>query len=80
MKRQESWMNKIFKEIQHQSYDYIFKDGFFSKRPKRGDKFSLQVLGDSITKKKILKKFYDTLWPRYGGIWATYTKIKEKYL
>jgi hypothetical protein len=28
LKRQEGWMDKIFKDIRHQSYGYLLRDGF----------------------------------------------------
>jgi hypothetical protein len=37
------------------------------------------VAGDSETKTKVLKEFYNTLWIGHRGMWATYTKIKEWY-
>lgn len=79
MKRQDGWMDKTFKDIRHQSYAYLLKDGFLWKRPNRGDKVPLRVVGDLDTKTKVLKKFHDTLWAGHRGVWATYTKIKERY-
>src|SRR5450759_1456029 len=37
LKRQEGWMDKTFKNIRHQSYGYLLRDGFLWKRPKRTD-------------------------------------------
>jgi len=37
LKRQEGWLDKTFKDIRHQSYDYLLRDGFLWKRPKRKD-------------------------------------------
>ena len=79
MKRQDDWMDKTFKDIRHQSYSYLLKDGFLWKRPKRSDMDPLRVVGDLDTKSKVLKEFHDTLWAGHRGIWATYTKIKERY-
>jgi len=79
MKRQDDWMDKTFKDIRHQSYGYLLKDGFLWKRPNRGDKVPLRVVGDLDTKTKVLKEFHDTLWAGHRGVWATYTKIKERY-
>ena len=79
MKRQEDWMDKTFKDIRHQSYGYLLKEGYLWKRAKRLDEVPLRVVGDSETKTQVLKEFHDTLWVGHRGIWATYTKIKERY-
>ena len=35
LKRQEGWMDKAFKDIRHQSYGYLLRDGFLRKRAKK---------------------------------------------
>ncbi len=77
--RQEGWTDKAFKDIRRQSYGYLLKEGFLWKRAKRADESPLRVVGDAETKTKILKEFHDTLWAGHRGVWATYTKVKERY-
>ena len=79
LRKQEGWMDKTFKDIRHQSYGYLLRDGFLWKRPKRKDGVPLRVIGDMETKNQILKEFHDTFWAGHRGIWATYNKIKERY-
>ena len=79
MRRQEGWVDKTFKDIRHQSYGYLLKEGFLWKRAKRANEVPLRVVGDSVTKTQVLKEFHDTLWAGHRGIWATYTKVKERY-
>jgi hypothetical protein len=79
LKRQEGWEDKTFKGIRHQSYGFLLHEGFLWKRPKRSDGVPLRVVGDGETKGQILKEFHDTLWAGHRGVWATYTKIKERY-
>lgn len=79
LKRQEGWLDKTFKDIRHQSYGYLLRDGFLWKRAKRTDGMPLRVVDDSETKIQVLKEFHDTLWAGHRGVWATYTKIKERY-
>jgi hypothetical protein len=79
MKQQEGWTDKTFKDIRHQSYGYLLKEGFLWKRAKKNGEMPLRVVGDSETKTQILKEFHDTLWAGHRGVWATYTKIKERY-
>lgn len=79
LKRQEDWSDKTFKRIRHQSYGFFLRDKLLWKRPKRNDGMPLRVVGDTETKSQVLKEFHDTLWAGHRGIWATYTKIKERY-
>ena len=79
LKRQEGWMDKTFEDIRHQSYRYLLRDGFLWKRAKRADELPLKVIDDSETKIQVLKEFHDALWAGHRGVWATYTKIKERY-
>jgi hypothetical protein len=79
MKRQAGWMDKTLKNIRHQSYGYLLKDGFLWKRAKKIDEMPLRVVGDPKTKTQVLKEFHDSLWAGHRGVWATYTKIKERY-
>ena len=72
-------MDKTFKDIKYESYDYSLRDGFLWKRPKRKDGVLLRVVGDIGTKTQILKEFHDTFWAGHRGIWTTYNKIKERY-
>ncbi|KAL3679949.1 hypothetical protein R1sor_022905 [Riccia sorocarpa] len=79
LEKMEGWSEKHFKNIRHQAYKYLLKDGYLWKRPKRSDEVPLRVVDDQGTKEKVLKEFHDTLWVGHRGIWATYMKIKERY-
>ncbi|KAL3679385.1 hypothetical protein R1sor_022341 [Riccia sorocarpa] len=79
LEKMEGWSEKHFKNIRHQAYKYLLKDGYLWKRPKRSDEVPLRVVDDQGTKEKVLKEFHDTLWAGHRGIWATYMKIKERY-
>ena len=72
-------MDKTFKNIRHQSYGYLLRDGFLWKRTKRVDELPLRVVDDSKTKSQIHKEFHDALWASHRGVWATCTKIKKRY-
>ena len=58
LKRQEGWMDKTFKDIKHQSYGYLLRDGFLWKRAKRADELPLRAVDDSETKTQVLKEFH----------------------
>ncbi|KAL3700870.1 hypothetical protein R1sor_018892 [Riccia sorocarpa] len=50
-----------------------------SERPKRRDGDFLRIVDDEDMKLELLKEFHETLWAGYRGVWATYTKLKERY-
>lgn len=72
-------LNKIFKDIRHQSYNYLLCDGFLRKKPKRRDDLPLIVVDNLETKYKVFGEFHNTLWAGHREVWTTYTKIKEYY-
>ena len=37
------------------------------------------MVDDSEIKTQVLKEFHNALWTGHRGVWATYTKIKERY-
>jgi Integrase zinc binding domain len=79
LKKHDDWLEKTFKDIRHQSYEYLLKEGYLWKRPKQRDGAPLRVVDDGVSKQAILKEFHDSLWVGHRGVWATYTKIKERY-
>jgi hypothetical protein len=72
-------MDKTFKDIRYQSYDYFLRDGFLWKRPKRNNRVLLRIISDTKTKNQILKKFHDIFWAYHREIWAIYHKIKKQH-
>lgn len=60
LKRQEDWADKTFKDIRHQSYGYLLRDGVLWKLPKRKDGVLLKVIGDGDSKTQILGEFHNT--------------------
>lgn len=79
LQKLKEWTDKYFKEVRRHSYKYLLKDEVLWKKPKRKDGIPLRVVEDLSTKIQVLKEFHDSNWTGHQGIWATYTKIKERY-
>lgn len=47
----------MFKDIRHQSYNYLLRDRFLWKRPKKRDGMPLKVVDDLRTKHNVLGEF-----------------------
>jgi hypothetical protein len=79
LQKRATWSDRTFKHIRQKAYGFCLQDGYLWKRPKRKDGVPLRVVGDSTTKATILKEYHDTMWAGHRGIWATFTKLKERY-
>ncbi|KAL3687707.1 hypothetical protein R1sor_014016 [Riccia sorocarpa] len=79
LEKPEGCSDAEFKKVRHKAYGFLLHEGYLWKRPKRRDGVLLRVVDDRDTKLQLLKEFHDTLWAGHCGIWATYTKLKERY-
>ncbi|KAL3686292.1 hypothetical protein R1sor_008866 [Riccia sorocarpa] len=79
LERRGDWNEAEFKKIRQKAYGFLLRDGYLWKRPKRMDGDFLRVVDDEDTKLELLKEFHETLWARHRGVWATYTKLNERY-
>ncbi|KAL3695983.1 hypothetical protein R1sor_010059 [Riccia sorocarpa] len=79
LEKDQAWNEKQYREIRHQAYGYLLKDGHLWKRPKRSDGIPLRVIDNLETRQQVISEFHDTLWAGHRGVWATYMKIKERY-
>ncbi|KAL3698249.1 hypothetical protein R1sor_012325 [Riccia sorocarpa] len=79
LERRGDWNEAEFKKIRQKAYGFLLRDGYLWKRPKRRDGDFLRVVDDEDTKLELLKEFHETLWAGHRGVWATYTKLKERY-
>ncbi|KAL3699861.1 hypothetical protein R1sor_017883 [Riccia sorocarpa] len=77
--RRETWSDADFRRIRQKAYRYFLHDGYLWKRPKRRDGEPVRVIDDQETKLEVLMEYHESLWAGHRGIWATYTKIKERY-
>ncbi|KAL3680762.1 hypothetical protein R1sor_023718 [Riccia sorocarpa] len=79
LERRGDWNEVEFKKVRQNAYGFLLRDGYLWKRPKRRDGDFLHVVDDEDTKLELLKEFHETLWAGHRGVWATYTKLKERY-
>ncbi|KAL3695519.1 hypothetical protein R1sor_009595 [Riccia sorocarpa] len=79
LKKQDSWSDEQYRSIRKKAYNYMLKDGYLWKRPKRRDGLPLRVVCDVDTQQKLMKEFHESLWVGHRGIWATFAKVKERY-
>ncbi|KAL3685685.1 hypothetical protein R1sor_003707 [Riccia sorocarpa] len=80
LKKRDSWSDEQYRGIRKKSYNYMLKDGYLWKRPKRRDGLPLRVVCDVETQQKLMKEFHESLWAGHRGIWATFAKVKERFL
>ncbi|KAL3702469.1 hypothetical protein R1sor_020491 [Riccia sorocarpa] len=79
LERRGDWNEAEFKKIRQKAYGFLLRDGYLWKRPKRRDGDFLRVVDGEDTKLELLKEFHEALWAGHRGVWATYTKLKERY-
>ncbi|KAL3697011.1 hypothetical protein R1sor_011087 [Riccia sorocarpa] len=79
LSKQEGWTDEEYRKVRKKAYSYMLEDGFLWKRPKRGTGVPLRVVCDRETQLKLITEFHESLWAGHRGIWATYSKLKERY-
>ena len=79
LKKDESWTNEDFRRIRKKAYKYFLKDGYLWKHPKKRKGAPLRVVCKREEQQMLIVEFHDSAWAGHRGIWATFTKLKEKY-
>ncbi|KAL3687049.1 hypothetical protein R1sor_013358 [Riccia sorocarpa] len=79
LSKQEGWTDEEYRKVRKKAYSYMLEDGYLWKRPKRGTGVPLRVVCDKETQLKLMAEFHESLWAGHRGIWATYSKLKERY-
>ncbi|KAL3702351.1 hypothetical protein R1sor_020373 [Riccia sorocarpa] len=79
LEKREDWSDAEFKKIRQKAYEFLLREGYLWKRPKRRDGEFLRVVDDEDTKLELLKECHEALWAGHRGVWATYMKLKERY-
>ena len=77
--KQEGWSEQEFKRIRRKAYGYFLRDGYLWKHPKQMGAMPQRVICNKETQAKLMQEFHESLWARHRGVWATFTKLKEKY-
>jgi hypothetical protein len=49
------------------------------RRPRKASDTPARVLGTKDAREKVMSKFHDSEWAGHRGIWASFSKIQERY-
>ncbi|KAL3696508.1 hypothetical protein R1sor_010584 [Riccia sorocarpa] len=79
LSKQEGWTDEEYRKVRKKAYSYMLEDGYLWKRPKRGTGVPLRVVCGKETQLKLMAEFHESLWAGHRGIWATYSKLNERY-
>ena len=77
--KQDGWSEQEFKRIRRKAYGYFLRDGYLWKHPKQKGATPQRVICKKETQMKLMQEFHESLWARHRGVWATFSKLKEKY-
>ncbi|MCO5600924.1 hypothetical protein L7F22_055041 [Adiantum nelumboides] len=75
----DGWTKQEFKRIRKKAYGYFLRDGYLWKHPKQKDATPQRVICTKETQKKLMQEFHESLWAGHRGVWATFSKLEEKY-
>ena len=67
-----TWSRELFHKIRKKAYKFFLHEGYLWRHPKA-------VVGRREEQHKLIFEFHDTLWAGHRGVWATYSKLKEKF-
>ena len=79
LRRSDEWSDQEYKRIRKKAYGYFLKDGHLWKHPKQRRGAPQRVVCGKELQQNIVKEFHESLWAGHRGVWATFTKIKERY-
>jgi hypothetical protein len=78
LQQDESWSTEDFHRIQKKAYKYFLKDGALWRDAKKKNGTPMRVVCKLENQRKLMCEFHDSAWAGHRGIWATFTKLKEK--
>ena len=79
LQRDESWSTEDFHRLRKKAYKYLLKDGALWRHAKKKNETPMRVICKLEDRQKLMSEFHDSVFERHRGIWATFTKLKEKY-
>ena len=74
-----TWSFNEFKRIRKKAYKFFLQDGYLWKQPRKITEPPVRVLGRNDQQQKVINEFHDSQWAGHRGVWATFSKIKERY-
>lgn len=75
----KEWTTEEFKRIRKKAYNFLLKEGFLWKRPKKKGHIPLRVIDTQEEKLQILQYCHDMDVAGHKGVHSTYEKVKELY-
>ena len=74
-----TWSRELFHKIRKKAYKFFLHEGYLWRHPKAVKGIPQRVVGRREEQHKLIFEFHDTLWAGHRGVWATYSKLKEKF-
>jgi hypothetical protein len=74
-----SWTKEEAQKIRKKAYKFFLKGGHLWRLPKRIGGAPLRVIGKREDRTKLVSEFHNSLWAGHTGVWATFSKHKERY-
>mgnify|MGYP000338366249 CR=1 FL=1 len=65
--------------MRKKAYKFFLLEGYLWKHPKIVSNLPQRVAGRQDEQLKLISEFHDSLWEGHRGVWATYSKLKEKF-
>ena len=75
--KHSGWSDTHFKRVRRKAYNYLLQDGYLWKCTKQ--EMPQRVICKRQVQLQLIKEFHESLWAGHRGIYATFTKIKERY-
>jgi len=79
LQQDPEWSKQDFNNIRKRSYQFMVREGFLWKLPKKKGHLCLRVIGKEEEKQEILQNLHDSNMAGHKGREATYDKIRKLY-
>ena len=77
--KEGSWRQKNFYNFRKKAHKFFLHQGYLWKHPKFTSRNSRRLICNQDQWDKIIKELHDQEWVGHWEIWATFTKVKERY-
>ena len=77
--KEGTWSGRNFSNFRKKAHRFFLHQGYLWKHPKYKMGNPQRVICDQVQREQILKELHDRDWAGHRGVWATFSKIKERY-
>ena len=70
---------KEFAQFRKKAHKFFLHEGYLWRHPKTKTGNPQRVIGSEGQRKEIMKELHDKEWAGHRGVWATFSKIKERF-